>query len=185
MKNGFTLVELVCVMAALAIVFSFALPSFNDFRLRIEADHERTKWVRFLESARHTANTEQTDITVCAVINNQCDFNFSQQWVYFSDTNNNRVVDGDEVVIRTLTPRNGSRIRLYRSGSSFLRYLYQPGLAYSGPTASISVCQNGQPDVYAFHIRLNIMGRLAFAERRAENGLVMFQRNSRWQQITC
>ena len=102
-KKGFTLIELTIVLAIIGILSGYALPSFYEFKLKMQLESERNRLTGSLLFARSYAILHQTFIIVCPSISGQdCDnqSNWHQGWIIFFDKNKNRKLDSEDVLIR-------------------------------------------------------------------------------------
>lgn len=66
-QRGLTLIELVVAIAVLAILVTWAIPSFQSFTARNEVAAEVLRLKTALAMARNTAVTRRTTIAVCPV----------------------------------------------------------------------------------------------------------------------
>ncbi|WP_280550555.1 GspH/FimT family pseudopilin [Halomonas sp. 11-S5] len=104
-QHGFTLIELIVAIAVLAIMVTWAIPSFQRFTARNEVAAEVMRIKTALALARNTAVTRRTTISVCSSPGpdyDTCTFDdWSHPWV---------VVEGeasggdltDDIVLRLL-----------------------------------------------------------------------------------
>jgi type IV fimbrial biogenesis protein FimT len=184
-QKGYTLIELLATLSVIAILTGVAWPSYLHLSNSIKQDMETARWVKFFESARSLSTTQELDVTICALVNDQCSNDFNNSWSVFIDQNGNKTVDVEDEIVRVLEIGNSAKVRLYKSGRNYLRFYSKPNQLYSGPTASISVCPNGYPDQYSFHLKMNIMGRVKIEDKKTEEGIPMRKTSSGWKSITC
>ncbi len=64
-KQGFTLVELMVTIAVVAILSAIALPSMNNFLIKMRVDNEITEMQRLLLTARNVAINSGINTSVC------------------------------------------------------------------------------------------------------------------------
>jgi len=104
-QSGFTLIELMVVLAMLGVLLLIAFPNFNDMiqgqRLKTQANETLAAIVL----AKSEALKRRSNVTVCAMspgTSNQCGTlggHWANGWVVFDDSNNDGVVsDGEEVI---------------------------------------------------------------------------------------
>lgn len=73
LSKGFTLLEIMVTVAIAGILSAIALPSFNDFLVRMRVDNEVIEIQRLLLTARNTAINTGLSITVCPLtVTNTC-----------------------------------------------------------------------------------------------------------------
>ena len=102
-QNGFTLTELLVVMAIVAILLGIGVPSYryitNSYRLSAEVN----SLLGDMQYARAEAIKEGQFVVVCAAAApyTNCANNtvWNAGWIVFSDTNNNGVLDAGETLL--------------------------------------------------------------------------------------
>lgn len=101
--KGFTLIELIVVMAIVAIAAMIAIPSFNGVITNNAVTTATNDLVSALNLARSEAVTLAGNVTVCKSANQTaCTTanNWEQGWIVFSDVDADGVVDGatDDII---------------------------------------------------------------------------------------
>ncbi len=135
-QKGFTLMELMIVIAILGIVASIASPMYSDFIRRSQVRAAARDFQSALESAKHHARTSGRQMTVCATADvnaavPQCQqtydgFNTSANntnmgWVVFRDANGDNIASGaGENVIKRVA-FNRSKVRVVSNGRAIIR----------------------------------------------------------------
>lgn len=102
-ERGFTIVELVVVMAIVGILLSIAVPSMTTWtapnRVKAESDRFRV----FLQRARNTAVSRGEQITLCKSDDqSSCNdsLNWEDGWLMFADSDGDETKDSGETIIR-------------------------------------------------------------------------------------
>lgn len=102
-RGGFTLPELIVCVAITSIVLSFTLPSYNQIILSNSADKVKNDLIALMSFARLEAAHHQTTITVCPLdSSNNCGVDWSNYISVFIDENDNRQLDGTEIILRSI-----------------------------------------------------------------------------------
>lgn len=82
LSRGVSLLELLCVMASLAILLAMALPNFQSILARWRVQRACSHLQTLLSTAQHEALLQQTRVTVCPSINGyDCCGDWNQGWL--------------------------------------------------------------------------------------------------------
>jgi type IV fimbrial biogenesis protein FimT len=109
MKNrshGFTLMELMIVLALAAAIFAIGAPSFNEFRRNNRLTGIANDFLGAIQVARGEAIKQQVPVAVCPSDNATdadatCTTGTFRGWMTFVDKDNDCVRDSDETILRT------------------------------------------------------------------------------------
>jgi type IV fimbrial biogenesis protein FimT len=107
--RGFSLMELMVVLALAAVMLSLGVPSFNDFRRNSRITGVANDFLGTIQSARSEAIKRQLPVAVCPsddpdTAGATCTSGVFRGWIAFVDENNDCLrdaADPDEVVLRT------------------------------------------------------------------------------------
>ncbi|MEZ5500455.1 MAG: GspH/FimT family pseudopilin [Steroidobacteraceae bacterium] len=128
--QGFTLMELMVVLAIAATVLAIGAPSFGEFRRNNRLTGIANDYLGSLLLARTEAIKQQTNVAVCASLNPasaaatcSAAANFTG-WIVFVDTNNDCQRNGADVILRgdgpidpnVNAPSNGACISFSANG---------------------------------------------------------------------
>ncbi len=101
-QSGVTLLELVVAIAVLGVLLGIAVPGFNNLLLNNRQVSATNEFIAALQSARSTAVTRNSLVTVCASQDQaSCSgSDWSAGWITFADDNGNQNLDGGETLLR-------------------------------------------------------------------------------------
>jgi len=184
-KKGFTLIELMITISILMIITGWAFPSFQSLKQEIRSDIIRTSWIQFLNLGRSSAVQYQSVITICPTKNNECVADYTLTWSMFTDSNKNKKLDSNEILIRSLQPDKQTRLKLYPEKIHFFRFYDQPTGIYSGLMKGFTICPTGYADRYASHLTLNIMGRVSASREKDTDEVPLRMVNRKLERVTC
>jgi len=100
-NNAFTIVELIVVISTLAILTTLAVPLFQEYQSKQEANSIYQKITAVNRYARSQSAVLRQNIVICPTLNlSTCQTNqWSNAWLVFVDQNKNRQVDAGETVL--------------------------------------------------------------------------------------
>lgn len=127
-QSGFTLIELIVVLAFAAIIMTFAIPNFNTAIRNNRLSTQANDLVSALNLARSEAVTRGDRVTVCRSLNgtscNTSAGNWEDGWIVFHDplaSGTVGVVDSGEQLIRVYAGLDGDNT--LRSGDNYTNYV--------------------------------------------------------------
>jgi len=185
-SKGFTLIEFIVVVAILMIITGTSIPRLEDLSRSYIAYQEKNRWLHLFSFARASAVLENTIVTLCPLQASQCIEDMHQEWALFTDSNNNRVLDADEQILRVLQPKAEARFGYYNLGKPFFRFGDIRGHnTYLGMAGGFTLCPFGQLDKTAYHMTINVLGRAKLYSQRNDQQQPMRISHSRWELARC
>ena len=117
--RGMTLIEVVVVLAILAILLAIAVPSFSAILEKQRVDAVVYRLVAHLQTARTTAITRNVRTTLAPIDGDH----WESGWQVFTDANRSAAFDaGDELIARAPAIEPGTSIRGSASGQSWVSF---------------------------------------------------------------
>lgn len=145
-KKGFTLIELLISIAVVAILSAIALPSMNDFLVKMRVDNEISEMQRLLLTARNMAINTGRNTTVCPLDGGACSNNWQDEISVFTNgvnnlANSNAFAGNDELVKVKAAINAGDRLQ-YAQNS----VIYTPDGRLLTVPANFSYCPRNETD---------------------------------------
>ncbi len=112
-ETGFTLIELMTVLAVSAISLSIAIPAFSSFTDNARQAGAVNDLVGSMHIARSTAVTTNTRVTVCASKDGtDCDnSDWNDGWIVFADLDSDQKLDAGETILNASGSTDGLTIQ--------------------------------------------------------------------------
>jgi type IV fimbrial biogenesis protein FimT len=99
---GTTIAELLMCLSIVSALASTAIPALVALYWKIELSSTTSSLYNLVQSARHTALTQQTRVSICPLSpSGSCLKNWQQEISAFTDANGNRRLDEGETVLGT------------------------------------------------------------------------------------
>ena len=159
-KAGFTLIELMVAIGVIAILSVIALPSLNNFMVKMRVDNEITEMHRLLLTARNMAINTGKNTTVCPLSNGQCTSNWQNEISVFTNNSNNIATNSsfaapDKLVKTKAAIKSGDKLQFTNAS-----VIYAPSGRLLIPTVSLTFryCPKNNADE-SRGIDLSISGR--------------------------
>ena len=110
-QSGFTIIEFLIAMTLLGIITSLAVPAFVNMSDVFGVDAKQRSLVGAIKYAQAEAIKQNRPVSACVAHRtnaNTCSIvaseTWTQGWHVFLDADNDRVIDGGEIVLRTQAP---------------------------------------------------------------------------------
>jgi type IV fimbrial biogenesis protein FimT/type IV fimbrial biogenesis protein FimU len=133
-KQGFTLIELIVAIAVVAILSTIALPSMNEFLVKMRVDNQITEIQRLLLTARNVAINTGKNTTVCPLSSGVCTTNWQNEVSVFTNdantlANSNTFAANDELVKVKEPIKSGDKLQF-----AHVSVIYTPSGQLVAPT---------------------------------------------------
>lgn len=169
--SGFTLLEMLFVLAIAAVLFAIAAPSFQAFSAQSKAKNSIHKLSGVLRHARNHAVHHQKPVLVCPSEDGvNC---LNQSWqngiIVFEDSNENQQAEPSETLVYFQAPFI-EHARLRWNGLNNIMTFSELGLP-SGSAGSFVYCPNNNDTKYAHGLIISFSGKIRLAEDHNNDGI--------------
>lgn len=157
-NKGFTLVEVIVAIAVIAILSAIALPSLNNFMVKMRVDNEVSEMQRLLLTARNMAINTGKNTTVCPLSNGVCTANWDDEISVFTNGSNDTATNNsfaapDELIRVKGAIRDGDQLQFGN-----ISVIYSASGQLITASGTFSYCPKGEDDE-SRGIDLSISGR--------------------------
>lgn len=168
--RGFTLFEAMITLAILAMASAILIPAGSSMIAGQQSWHAAQDMQTLLNTARNIAVTRATTITLCPMLNGQCQADWNLPLGIFEDSNENLALDAGEPLHFQLSQKpNGQWLSKRPASSPFIRYNAQ---GYSlGSATSFVFCHQSRISTHHKQVILSRQGRVRINPYLNANGL--------------
>lgn len=166
--TGFTLIELIIVLAIAGILFSSAIPSFSQMLAHNKQEAQLYTLFHHHQLARSEAIKTNSRVILCKSSDaKQCSSQskWADGWIIFSDTDNNKIISNNEHVIFIQGALSGNLSLKYKGFGSHNSVRYFPD-GHSSTNGTFTLCSQFG-DEYAKSIIISRTGRARIASKSA------------------
>ncbi|MCP4988920.1 MAG: pilus assembly protein [Colwellia sp.] len=145
---GITLVELMVSVGIASILTTVALPSFNDFIVRLRVDNEISRLGRLLFVARNYSISSKHNVIICPLNNSSiCTSNWHEELSVFVDSNGNKKFDNadGELMLAQKDPIHSGDILTYATNRTKITY-QATGHLFGLSNGTLRYCPKGHQD---------------------------------------
>lgn len=137
-QHGFTLIELLVTIAIAGFLLAIAIPSLNNFIVKMRVDNQISELNRLVLTTRNTAiNTEQ-NVTLCPLgENNSCTNNWGNELSIFIDLDADGVYEPTPPVIPPVPNESIIKVKSTATAGDSITYASQNRITFA-PTGGLS-----------------------------------------------
>lgn len=148
-NTGFTIIETMVVVAIAMSLITIGIPNLNDFIVKIRVDNEISTLHRLILTARNSALTHNTSVTLCPLNDDRkCKNVWNKELSVFIDNNNNKIFEpslNEKLVSHKAAVKSGDKLQ-YGKTRIGLTYASTGHLSGWGQNATFSYCPKGHQD---------------------------------------
>lgn len=169
---GFTLVELLIVIALISLIANYAIPSMGNLVDNSRRHAAVSDMVSLLNLARNSAILEQHTVTICPLDQtNTCTHDWNTRPVtVFRDPDSDRVLAKGSDIIRVNQVVEGGQWDANTSSRPYFRF-FATGMA-SYAIGNMIWCPDNKDNHLAAQIVINMGGRLRLSEDQDGDGVI-------------
>ncbi len=165
-SNGFTLLELMIVLAIAGVIAAIAGPSFQSVIVSSSIDTHRDALAAGIKKARAEALYRNSTAVICASTDqNSCSggSDWDKGWIIFSDANTNASYDaGTDTLVDVFYPNNKIRVGVDDSSSGTITF-NQNGLLQPAGALMIGLCdKDTSSTIPGKPVEINTTGGIRF-----------------------
>lgn len=161
-NKGFTLVELMTTLVVSTTLISIAVPNFNSLYDHYRADSAIRNIQQTLQLARNSAISYGVRVTICPVIENQCNEDWKLGLTVFTDSGERNTIDGTDLIISQSSPFEEKDTVVYNRAA----IRFQPDGLASGTNGTLKYCPTTPESQYSKAVIINQAGRVRFSKEK-------------------
>lgn len=169
-NRGFSLLELMIVLAIAAVLMNVALPSFTSFINNQERKSALYGLMGVFAFARQHAVMNGAIVTVCPLdTTDSCGKDWNGDIHAFLDPNNSRKLSTNGVLLRTISPSSNGRLIVRSLNRSFFQF--RPTGFVHSDLGNVTWCPRSQDASLAGQIIINRGGQVRMARDTNNDGI--------------
>ena len=155
-QAAFTLIELMVSMLILSILLMITTPSFGNLLAQNRQSNHISLIKTTLATARGTAISHDTSVTICPLDGPQCTNNWHEEIYVFIDANHNKFFDSDDFIIGMIESIPKSDSLTYPRNA----VTYRADASIAGfQSGSFVYCIKDKPEILGKRITVSQAGR--------------------------
>ena len=163
--KGFTLIELMAVIAIVSILFGIGIPSMQRLITKSEVASRVNQMVGLLNYSRVYSVSNNVVVTLCPSANGQtCSKDWSQGQMVFTDINKNHVKDEEDIILRVAPQLPENHVMTWRAFQNKKYLQYSPTGFTRYQNGTFRYCVTGEKLSYNRALIINISGRVRMSK---------------------
>lgn len=189
-QEGFTLIELMITLLIAAVLVGIAVPSFQTFIKRNQADTLQSRVASAVATARTEAASRNTFVSMCASDDGQaCGGSWNNGWVVYENPNKNTARDANEVAIEVFD-HSGDSVFEFLEGQNTNNKLSQitfnqQGFLAGQASVLVTVCEATKDVKYARGLYLNASGLVVKTKDNDGDGVQDYYKGGTLTALVC
>ena len=182
-SKGYSLLELLVCTSLLGILCMVLMPDLGDWKDRAAVERVTEDYIRLISFARIAAVTSGQMVTFCRSSNGKkCDGSWSEGTIIFSDSNRNRIIDGNDELLR-YSPQIDKAVSVKFRSFRNRQYLQITPLGFTDyQNGNFTFCPQNMDNRAAQQIIINTLARTRRAQDTNGDGV---RENSRGKPLSC
>ena len=189
-QEGFTIIELMITLLVASILVGIAVPSFQTFIKRNQADTLQSRVASAVATARTEAASRNTFVSMCASDNGTaCGGSWNNGWIIYENPDNNAVKHADEIAIEVFSHSGGSTFSFVQgqnTGNNLSQITFnQQGFLAGVQTVVVTVCEPGGDVKYARGLFINASGLVVKTKDNDGDGVQDYMKSGTPTALVC
>lgn len=190
-QDGFTLIELMITLVIAAVLVGIAVPSFQTFIKRNQADTLQSRVASAVATARTEAASRNTFVSMCASDDGAaCGGSWNNGWIIYENPDNNTTKNANEIAIEVFD-YNGDSTFVMEQGQNTANKLSQITFNQQGFLAGqissvlVTVCESGRDVKYARGLYINASGLVVKTKDNDGDGVQDYYKSGTATALVC
>lgn len=189
-QNGFTLIELMITLVIAAVLVGIAVPSFQTFIKRNQADTLQSRVASAVATARTEAASRNTFVSMCASDDGTaCGGSWNNGWIIYENPDNNATKHANEIAIEVFDYEGASTFSMVQgqnTGNNLSQITFnQQGFLVGQLSVLVTVCEPGKDVKYARGLYLNASGLVVKTKDNNGDGVQDYYKSGTATALVC
>lgn len=189
-QQGFTLIELMVTLTVAGILIGVAVPSFQGFIKRNQAESLQSQVASAVATARTEAASRNTFISICASDDGEdCGGDWNNGWIVFENPNKDTSRDTDEMLVATFENTSSSSFDVAEGQdiSNKLDQLTfnQQGFLVGENSVLVTICNAQKEAAYVRGLFVNASGLVVKTKDNDKDGVQDYYKSGTLTALTC
>lgn len=189
-QQGFTLIELMITLVVVAILVGVAVPSFQSFIKRNQAESLQTQVASAVSTARTEAASRNTSVSICASNDGvSCGGSWTNGWIVFENPNRDTTKQADELTVATFDNTSSSTFDVAQGQNPLNKLIQltfsQQGFLVGQTSVLITICNAQKETAYTRGLFVNASGLVVKTKDNNNDGVQDYYKSGVLTALAC
>ncbi len=189
-QQGFTLIELMVTLTVAGILIGVAVPSFQSFIKRNQAESLQSQVASAVATARTEAASRNTFISICASDDGaSCGGDWNNGWIVFENPNKDTTRGAEEIMVATFDNTSSSSFDVAQGQDTTNKLTQltfsQQGFLVGQTSVLITICNPQKETAYVRGLFVNASGLVVKTQDNNKDGVQDYYKSGTLTALAC